>query len=120
VPDDSFAYRGPWSLDYQGATADSDTSAIELNYHAKNVYLVAGGTGTVTATRDGKSTAIPIAGLPTLHQIVAAEQVGRAVVEVRFTQGLQRFSFTYGWGRRPPGPTGPRWPLSSRSRCPAR
>ena len=46
LPDDSFALQGPWALDYQGATADSDASSIELNYHAKNVYIVVGGTGT--------------------------------------------------------------------------
>lgn len=53
LPADSFALSGPWSLDYQGATARSDDSSIELNYHAKDVYLVAGGTGTVTVIRDG-------------------------------------------------------------------
>jgi cytochrome c biogenesis protein CcdA/thiol-disulfide isomerase/thioredoxin len=96
LADDTFAYRGPWTLDYQGATADSDTSAIELNYRAENVYLVAGGTGTVTVTRDGKSTTIPISGPPTTHQIVADGEVSRGLVDVRFSQGLQAFSFTYG------------------------
>ena len=43
LADDTFALRGLLALDYQGATAASDTSAIELNYHAKNVYLVVGG-----------------------------------------------------------------------------
>ena len=34
------------------------TPSIELNYHAKNVYIVVGGTGTVTVTRDGETTTI--------------------------------------------------------------
>ncbi len=42
LPDDSFALQGPWQLDYQGATADGDASSIELNYRAKNVYIVVG------------------------------------------------------------------------------
>ena len=42
LPDDSFALQGPWTLNYQGATADSGASSIELNYHAKNVYVVVG------------------------------------------------------------------------------
>ena len=45
LADDSFAYRGRWKLDFQGATADSDDSRIALKYNAKNVYIVAGGEG---------------------------------------------------------------------------
>jgi cytochrome c biogenesis protein CcdA/thiol-disulfide isomerase/thioredoxin len=93
---DSFALRGPWSLDYQGATADADNSAIKLNYHAKNVYVVAGGTGTLTVIRNGKSVTLPIAGPPTSHQIVTADQVTSGTLEVQPSRGLQLFSFTYG------------------------
>jgi cytochrome c biogenesis protein CcdA/thiol-disulfide isomerase/thioredoxin len=96
LPDDSFAYRGPWTLDYQGATADAPNSSIELNYRARNVYLVVGGTGTVTVTRDGESRDIPVSGPPTLRQIVGDDEVRRGLVEVRLSQGLQAFSFTYG------------------------
>ena len=54
LPADSFALQGPWALDYQGATADGDSSSIKMNIHAKNVYVVVGGTGSLTITRDGK------------------------------------------------------------------
>jgi cytochrome c biogenesis protein CcdA/thiol-disulfide isomerase/thioredoxin len=93
---DKFALCGPWSLDYQGATADGDNSAIKLNYHAKSAYIVVGGTGTVTVTRDGKSATLPISGPPTAHQIVADERVASGSIEVRPSKGLQVFSFTYG------------------------
>jgi thiol-disulfide isomerase/thioredoxin len=96
LPDDSFAYRGPWTLDCQGATAGSDNSSIELNYRAKKVYLVAGGNGTMTVTRDGGSTALPIYGPPMLHRIAAGDTTERGHLEVRLTKGLQAFSFTYG------------------------
>ncbi|MEI4902578.1 hypothetical protein Q8G48_28985, partial [Klebsiella pneumoniae] len=59
---DKFALSGPWSLDYQGATAAGDDSAVKLNYHAKNVYIVVGGSGTITVIRDGKPTTLPISG----------------------------------------------------------
>lgn len=49
----SFALRGRWALDYQGATSDGNDAAIKLNYHAKDVYIVVGGTGTLTVVRDG-------------------------------------------------------------------
>ena len=96
LPDDSFALQGPWTLDYQGATADSDTSSIELNYHAKNVYIVVGGTGSLTVTRDRKTTTVPISGPPTSHQIVTGNDMARGLLDVRSSKGLQVFSFTFG------------------------
>ncbi|BBX47875.1 cytochrome c biogenesis protein DipZ [Mycobacterium cookii] len=96
LPDDSFALQGPWTLDYQGATADSGASGIQLNYHAKNVYLVVGGKGNLTVTRNGKTTTLPIDGPPQARQIVAGDAVTRGSLQVRLDQGLQVFSFTYG------------------------
>ena len=93
---DAFALQGPWTLDYQAATAGADTSSIELNYNAKDVYLVAGGEGTVTVIRDGKTTTVPISGPPTSHQLVAGDHMQRGSLEVRLSKGLQAFSFTYG------------------------
>jgi hypothetical protein len=83
-------------LDYQGATADGDSSSIKLNFHAKNVYIVVGGTGSLAVTRDGKTTTVPVSGPPTSHQIVAASDVTRGSIDVRASKGLQVFSFTYG------------------------
>jgi len=96
LADDTFAYRGAWTLDYQGATAGGPESGIELNYRARNVYLVVGGTGTVTVLRGGTSREIPVSGPPTLRQIVADGTARRGLLEVRLSQGLQAFSFTYG------------------------
>lgn len=93
---DSFALRGPWSLDYQGATAGSDESSIKLNYHAKNVYIVVGGTGNLRVVRDGQSFTVPISGPPTSHQLVAGDSVQSGTLEVRPSKGLQVYSFTYG------------------------
>lgn len=93
---DSFALTGSWALDYQGATASGDDSGIKLNYHAKDIYLVVGGTGTLTVTRDGKPTTVAIDGPPTSHQIVADPRQSSGTIEVRPSKGLQVFSFTYG------------------------
>ena len=96
LPDDAFALRGAWKLDYQGATADADDAGIELNYRAKNVYVVVGGTGTITVLRDGRTTSIPVSGPPTLRQIVATDNIARGHLELQLSKGLQAFSFTYG------------------------
>ncbi|OBF63412.1 thiol:disulfide interchange protein [Mycobacterium sp. 852002-50816_SCH5313054-b] len=99
LPDDRFALRGRWTLDDQGATADSDDAAIRLNYTGKDVYVVVGGTGTITVTRGGRTTATAIGGPPTLHQI-AGEDAGDAAhrdqLDLQVGKGLQVFSFTFG------------------------
>jgi cytochrome c biogenesis protein CcdA/thiol-disulfide isomerase/thioredoxin len=94
--EDSFALAGPWKLDYAGATAASDASNIKLNYHAKDVYLVVGGTGTVTATHDGAITTLPISGPPRLHQVLAGTDARRGELELHLSRGLQAFSISYG------------------------
>lgn len=96
LPDDRFALRGTWTLDDQGATAETDDSSIELNYHAKDVYLVVGGTGTVSVTRGGETTMTSIDGPPTLQKIVADDLVQHGLIDLRLSRGLQAFSFTYG------------------------
>jgi thiol-disulfide isomerase/thioredoxin len=96
LPVDRFALRGRWTLDDQGATADSDDDAIRLNYTGKSVYVVVGGTGTITVTRGGKATATPVGGPPTLHQIVADDTAHRDQLDMQVSKGLQVFSFTFG------------------------
>jgi cytochrome c biogenesis protein CcdA/thiol-disulfide isomerase/thioredoxin len=96
---DKFALRGRWTLDDQGATADSEDAAIALNYTAKAVYVVVGGTGTLTVTRDQQTTTTPISGPPTLHQIAgggSADTAHRDQLDMRVSKGLQLFSFTFG------------------------
>jgi Thioredoxin like C-terminal domain len=58
--------------------------------------VVVGGAGTVTVTRDGKTTTIPVSGAPNMRQIVTDDENGSGSVEVALSKGLQAFSFTYG------------------------
>ncbi|GED99834.1 protein DipZ [Gordonia spumicola] len=94
-PDDSFALGGRWTLDYQGATAVADSS-IALEYRAKHVYIVVGGTGSLRVTSGSATSTVPIDGPPTLHEIVSTADDDRGRVVVAASPGLQVFSFTYG------------------------
>lgn len=87
---------GMSTLDYQGATAGGNGAGIRLNYHARNVYIVAGGTGTITVDRNGKTSTVVISGPLNLHQIVGDNQATPGQLEARASQGLQVFSFIYG------------------------
>lgn len=96
LSDDSFALRGRWTLDYQGATSSGADSGIALNYHAKDVYVVAGGEGRITVRRGSDVDTIAISGPPTVHQIVDGDTVRRGNLDVAVDKGLQIYSFTYG------------------------
>jgi cytochrome c biogenesis protein CcdA/thiol-disulfide isomerase/thioredoxin len=96
LADDKFALRGRWKLDDQGVTADSAEAAIRLNYTAKDVYAVVGGTGTIAVTRDGTTTTTAIGGAPTLHRVVADPAARRDQLDMQVSPGLQLFSFTFG------------------------
>jgi cytochrome c biogenesis protein CcdA/thiol-disulfide isomerase/thioredoxin len=93
---DTFALRGRWNVDFQGATAVEDKAAIQLKYHAKQVFIVVGGQGTITVDQNGRRETIPIGGPPTLYKIHdgADNDPGNLVVELG--AGLQAFSFTFG------------------------
>jgi cytochrome c biogenesis protein CcdA/thiol-disulfide isomerase/thioredoxin len=93
---DTFGLGGPWALDYQGATALDDGATIALNYHARNVYLVIGGTGTVTVTQDGVTKNIPVDGPPNMREVATNDTNDHRTLQVQLSKGLQAFSFTYG------------------------
>ena len=95
LPDDTFALQGPWTLDYQGATADSDPSNIKLSYHAKNVYIVVGGTGNLAVTRDGERPRYRSAGRRR-HTRSSRQRRDPGITRCGCQPGLQVFSFTYG------------------------
>jgi hypothetical protein len=60
------------------------------------VYMVVGGTGTVTVKRDGTTTTFPVSGPPNMRQLVTDDQDGAGSMDVSLSKGLQAFSFTYG------------------------
>ncbi|GAA1459534.1 cytochrome c biogenesis protein CcdA [Williamsia maris] len=100
VPDrqdaDTFALRGRWDADDEGITATTSQSSIVLNYHARKVYLVVGGQGTVTVTENGRSREIPIGGAPTLYPVHDGQSSDPATLDLRFSPGLKGYSFTFG------------------------
>lgn len=93
---DTFALRGSWGIDDESITAQNDNAAIELNYHGRNVYLVVGGTGTLTITRDGRTSTMPVDGPPNMRTVVANDDAGSGHVEIGLSPGLQAYSFTFG------------------------
>jgi cytochrome c biogenesis protein CcdA/thiol-disulfide isomerase/thioredoxin len=95
VPDDAFALSGTWTVTDQSITSGNG-AGIRLNFDASDVYLDVGGTGTITATADGKTTSYQIAGAPDIYTVAHHSEPERATVTISLSPGLAAYSFTFG------------------------
>lgn len=95
-PADSFALSGSWDVGTQSITPAGNGSLIFLDYHAKQVYIVVSGEGSLEVVRGGTTTSVAVSGTPTLYQIVDDAEIREGKLEVRVPQGIQAYSFTFG------------------------
>jgi cytochrome c biogenesis protein CcdA/thiol-disulfide isomerase/thioredoxin len=96
VPADEYAYSGQWSVGSEGSTAGGG-AGLTLNFQAKDVYLVLGGTGTVTVSVDGATTrTVVVAGIPRLYQLVGTPAAARALLSLSVSPGVEAYDFTFG------------------------
>jgi cytochrome c biogenesis protein CcdA/thiol-disulfide isomerase/thioredoxin len=96
LPDDSFGLTGAWTVGDESITSVAAGSTIRLNYLADDVYLDVGGTGTITATVDGKTTSYPVSGAPNIYTLVDVPKQERGTLSVTLSPGLAAYSFTFG------------------------
>ncbi len=92
---DSYALDGTWTLDAEKITAEDDAS-IELSYHATNVYLDVGGTGTLTVTANGVTSEIEVSGAPNIYTVASNASATSGEVTIALSDGLEAYSFTFG------------------------
>jgi cytochrome c biogenesis protein CcdA/thiol-disulfide isomerase/thioredoxin len=95
IPDNEWALSGNWSVGSEALTSRKD-AAIKLNFVADDVYLDVGGTGTITATVDGKTTTYKVSGAPDIYTLVHRNSPEHATIQVRLSPGLSAYSFTFG------------------------
>jgi hypothetical protein len=82
----------------ESLTARADVG-ITLSFEADEVYLDVGGTGTITATVDGKTTSYPVSGAPNIYTLVdrkAGTAQSQDILRVTLSPGLSAYSFTFG------------------------
>ena len=96
VPDDQFALSGTWSVGEESLTAKARTPSIKLNYLASKIYLDVGGTGTITATADGKTKTYQVSGAPNICTLLDRDTQERGRLQVTLSPGLKAYSFTFG------------------------
>ncbi|MFJ3958775.1 cytochrome c biogenesis protein CcdA [Arthrobacter sp. NPDC090010] len=98
-PADSFALTGSWLLESQRITARPSggmPSGVRLNYHARQVQLVAGGTGSLTLTTPAGTQRIAVDGPPGSKVLVNTDSLRSGTLEVAPSAGVQLYSFTFG------------------------
>ena len=96
LPQDTFAFGGHWDIGSEGAVAGA-AATLSLHYQAQDVYLVLGGTGTVTVSVDGASSrTVTVAGEPRLYQLVGPGPYGRGTLTLNVSPGVDAYDFTFG------------------------
>ncbi|HEY4020043.1 MAG TPA: cytochrome c biogenesis protein DipZ, partial [Pseudonocardiaceae bacterium] len=96
VRPDTFALSGAWTESPEMLTAGANAQ-LQLNYQANDVYLVLGGTGTVTVDINGKQTqTIQVAGVPKLYTLASGQNAARATLTLTAGPGIQAYDFTFG------------------------
>ncbi len=95
VDEDTFALTGTWTIGSQNLIA-LDGAGIRLNYDAAEIYLDVGGTGTITATVDSRSTTQTVSGAPNIYRLLDRSTTERGLLTVTVSPGLNVYSFTFG------------------------
>lgn len=95
LPANTFALAGGWTVADESITSGAG-AGIKLNFDADDVYLDVGGTGTVTATFDGKTTTYPVSGAPDIYTVVSGTTARSGTLTLTFSPGLSAYSFTFG------------------------
>jgi cytochrome c biogenesis protein CcdA/thiol-disulfide isomerase/thioredoxin len=91
----SFALSGTWTIAQQSITAGKGAQ-IKLAFHASDVYLDVGGTGTLTVSSGGISKVIPVSGAPDIYTVATEQPAQDGSVTIGLSPGLQAYSFTFG------------------------
>ena len=92
---DQFALTGTWTVGDQEITSGAN-AGIALSFDADDVYLDVGGTGTVTASFDGKTSVYRVSGAPDIYTVVGGSSVQTGTVTLTLSPGLSAYSFTFG------------------------
>jgi cytochrome c biogenesis protein CcdA/thiol-disulfide isomerase/thioredoxin len=95
LPTSHFALGGTWRVTPEDATA-VQAATLTAHVHARHVYLVLGGRGTVGVdVAGGHSRTIHVTG-QRLYTLADFPHVGEHVLRLSFTPGVSAFAFTFG------------------------
>ncbi|HEY6962544.1 MAG TPA: cytochrome c biogenesis protein DipZ [Gaiellaceae bacterium] len=94
LPANTLSYAGTWKVGAQAITAGGG-ARLRLHYEASHIYIVMGGHGTVRALVDGKPVGTTHVDAERLYNVWNG-RFRDAYLELRFSPGVQAYSFTFG------------------------
>jgi cytochrome c biogenesis protein CcdA/thiol-disulfide isomerase/thioredoxin len=93
---DSLAYSGRLRVERQRIVAGRD-AALRLQFHARQVNLVLGGSGALRVYLDGKfQRTVEVGGEPRLYALLQLPKLRQGLLELQFAPGLSAYAFTFG------------------------
>jgi cytochrome c biogenesis protein CcdA/thiol-disulfide isomerase/thioredoxin len=95
LPENELTYAGYWTVGPEKIVA-GPAARLRLHFHAEDVYVVLGGHGTVHALVDGKPAGVLRVDSFRLYTVRASHRIADATLELRFTPGVEAYSFTFG------------------------
>jgi hypothetical protein len=91
-----YGLSGTWTIGSEESTSGAN-ARLELNFEAKDVYLVLGGSGTLSLTLAGRALAtIDVSGIPRLYTLVSGPSEQTALLVLTASPGLEAYDFTFG------------------------
>jgi cytochrome c biogenesis protein CcdA/thiol-disulfide isomerase/thioredoxin len=70
---------------------------LRLQFRARKVHLVLGGSGAVSVLLDGRvQRTVEVGGEPRLYTLLSLDRFRAGLLELRFTPGLEAYAFTFG------------------------
>jgi cytochrome c biogenesis protein CcdA/thiol-disulfide isomerase/thioredoxin len=91
----TLSYDGMWNVGGEKIVAGKN-ARLRLHFEARNVYIVLGGNGTVQSLIDGKPAGTIKVNAQRLYTVRASPSYEDALLELRFSPGVQAYSFTFG------------------------
>jgi hypothetical protein len=91
----TLSYDGMWNVGPETIVAGKN-ARLRLRFEARNVYIVLGGHGTVQSLIDGKPAGTIKVDAQRLYTVRASQKFENALLELRFSPGIQAYSFTFG------------------------
>ncbi len=91
-----YGLSGTWTIGSEAATAGTD-ARLELDFEARDVYLVLGGSGTLSLTLNGRAAGlIDVSGVPRLYTLVSGPSEQSSLLLLSASPGVQAYDFTFG------------------------
>jgi thiol-disulfide isomerase/thioredoxin len=95
LPQNDLSYAGTWRVGDERIVA-VENARLRLNYHARFVYIVLGGHGTVRALVGGKPVRTLDVNEDRLYTVVSGTSAHDGLLELRMSPGVNAYAFTFG------------------------